>query len=87
MQEGLGDEHVPDVTLLTQRTWTYYAALVVIVMPVQAIPVLSWLVIIFDIWRNGLSLFRRSVHSLERAGVLWALLEVRLGACSVLQWC
>jgi hypothetical protein len=66
-----------DDTLLTQRTWSYYAALS-IVIPVQAIPLLSWLAIILEAWRNGLLLVRSNTHLLEKLAVLWALLEVSL---------
>jgi hypothetical protein len=62
----------PAVTL---GTWSYYAALAV-VLPVQAIPLLSLLAIIFEAWRNGSRLVRHDAHTLEKLGVLWALLEV-----------
>ena len=67
----------PDDTLLTQKTWSYYAALS-IVIPVRVIPPLSWLAVVLEAWRNGPHLVRRDTHWFEKLGVLWALLEVSL---------
>jgi len=68
-------------TRASRGTWSYYAALA-IVLPVWGIPLLSWVTVIFEVWRNGTRLVRRNAHSLEKVAVLWALLEVSLGISS-----
>lgn len=58
------------------RTWSYYAALLLVV-PVWAITPLSWLFLLFEAYQNGARLVPRHASSSEKVLVIWALLEVR----------
>lgn len=72
-KEGLLSDDSPPQPL--KRSFSYYAAML-LVLPVRAIPLLSWVALSFQLWRNGVRLVGYNASALEKVGVLWALIEV-----------